>query len=134
MNEFIAWDENDKRFYSFNLKELYDEGCETVLSSDSKHLGKYNVFPYDGMGIFNYIDKTDIDGNKIYADCSIVEFEYISEKQIGVFIYSNSISGYKIRVSKKDTWDEWLNINYNDMKNFKVIGTLQQDKHLLKDN
>jgi len=130
MNEFIVWDKEKKKFSDDAWFNLHPNGDLVKLSNNRFYNCNQN------HSIHNYIGKTDDtpEKNKIYADCSIVEFENMSEKQIGVFIYSNSISGYKIRMSKKDTWDEWLNINYNDMKNFKVIGTLQQDKHLLKES
>ena len=64
MNEFIVWNKDSKVF---------------IRGNDFKINHKGNLVDFMGLKAnskkhFNYIGKTDINGKKIYADSSIVEF------------------------------------------------------------
>ena len=122
MNEFIVWDKERKRF-------RYDQASNHIA------IGKQIDYMEDKLTIHQYIGKTDDtpQKNKIYADCSIVEFDRLTlfgdfdKKQIGVFRYCSETLRY-VLVTK----DTNLTTGYvRGIKNIKVIGTIQEDKHLL---
>ena len=127
MNEFIVWDKvNEEFFKSYSITFGYDfkGGTVTKIGEEKRFL-----FPHD-VELFYCIRKTDKDGSKIYADCSIVEFEYkdnvfrFSDK--GYFKFNELDLCFTV-VTKETVYkfDRFI------FTNLKVIGTLQQDKHLL---
>jgi len=139
MNEFIVWDEENARFSDLELfhNQIF-----------INHEGKTKWFDHSGMSDadfqlkpFWYIGKTDIEDNKIYADCSIVEF-LIQEEQgkpyikcKGFFHYEEFLLSNVVRIFQQDGFKEWYIKTYDKdmMTDFKIIGTLQEDKHLLVD-
>tara|TARA_R110000868_G_scaffold93996_1_gene259803 strand:- start:174 stop:557 length:384 start_codon:yes stop_codon:yes gene_type:complete len=80
-----------------------------------------------------YIGLKDVEDNKIYADSSIVEFEYIKSKHKGYFTWNNKTLSYDIMVID---WNFKILKNYSapigyshlKMKNFKIIDTIQENK------
>ena len=149
MNEFIVWDKEnhmgeDKKF--FTLDELRVEGFHFHFTEDfkteifelvdndmgcSQSFLKHKTFPYIG--------KTDDtpEQNKIYADCSIVDYLMVftdgckPERYRGVFKYNNKTCSYDIVNDRM----EQLAINsfwVDKATDFKVIGTLQENEELLK--
>ena len=71
--------------------------------------------------------------NKIYASCSILEIKYGffgRHKASGVVIYDKKTAMHVINCKVGGV----LDFRETDLKikNLKVIGTLQQDKHLLE--
>ena len=135
MNEFIEWDEEKQKFQEplgscfLNINEWF---------STYKRYEKPSRFT-----IHQYIGKTDDtpEQNKIYADSSIVEFNYVDKLQPttddksnnktirGYFKYCNeSLRYYIIDLKAKETIYFWT--GYTE-KNLKVIGTLQENKELL---
>ncbi len=73
MKEFIVWDKDNKMFYP------------------PSSIWKLNLSAWDNMKelrIFQHIGKSDINNNKIYANCSVVEFMHK-----GKWLYLNGITG-----------------------------------------
>jgi len=139
MNEFIV-------FWSFdNGKTLEHVGYEKLdvngnyvfkrINTDTKELRKdwHLGMLTDNQGNakfyrFPHIGKTDIEGNKIYAECSIVEFMVLDCRYMGFFTYNARLLRYELEVS------EFGNSEYsNSIRDLKVKGTLQEDKHLLRE-
>jgi len=131
MNEFIVWDKLKEQF----ITERIAVGINGVVIVFKDGKVRDFLIP-EKFSIHNYIGKTDDtpENNKIYADCSIVEFEYgnIKNKLIGVFTFNIDELRYEIDIYNNTSYS-CLNYDFEDMQNFKVIGTLQQNKHLLKD-
>jgi hypothetical protein len=166
MDEFIVFDEDNNQFltkeeiasdsdYALRLSadgalELWylDALADTYYGEGGEHTPcqgwvKVNAIFYDG------IRKTDIEGNKIYADSSIVEFKLITERGFtgsfkyghgfvksktlrGFFTWNDIDLRYEIDIQKGQM--PYVCLNYDDinMEGFKVIGTLQEHKHLLE--
>lgn len=125
MKEFIVWYSNgtDKFNKEFTLDDLisqlhYDEICDSPLLKD-----------YKVIEICQSVGLKDINNNKIYADCSIVEFEWkISGfKKVGYFYYSNEDLCYMAKGVSEYTSDV-LFYDKHTMKNFKIIDTIQENK------
>lgn len=143
MNEFIVWDEENKCFVNMNM--LYDIDfyskqvnyfyLEEIAESEFEE----NSVCTSNFSICNYIGKTDIEGNKIFADSSIVEMDIYDEDgehlHIGYFRYNDSLLLYEF-IEKADSFgvkNIWRMEKLQTYSvNLKIIGTLQQDKELLK--
>ena len=131
MKEFIVWYSNgtDKFNKEFTLDDLisqlhYDEICDSPLLKD-----------YKVIEICQSVGLEDISNNKIYADCSIVEFELIINpvcrtvvlNRKGVFKYDKDLCAYII---------EWIDedrilifsTSFKHIKNIKIIDTIQENK------
>ena len=120
MNEFIVWDKEDKKFES-----TYD------ISQDGDLIFCGEYVDNSRCSVHQYIGKKDINNKKIYADCSIVEFD----KESGG--HSESLKGYFRESSPMifqlvilDSpywnilyWHEWI----HQLKNFKIIDTIQEN-------
>ena len=136
MNEFIVFDKTEVgkkprlvKFDAFSIKEnwiyLELDGIEVLHA----HL--------DDVEICYFIRKTDIEGEKIYAESSIVEFDFGTitgnhkSKVIGVFKYSTYSLRYNIHLYDKR--ERVFSYNSNLMQNLKVIGSLQEKPELLGD-
>jgi len=105
MNEFIVWDKDnyfgeDNQFYTLEeLKEVAKDFSVFDLDFISEKKPFINTYMDDGeygdgwkkveIEIFNYIEKTDIENNKIYADCSIFKFMSPGLNYIGYASYCN---------------------------------------------
>lgn len=83
----------------------------------------------------NYIGKKDIEGKKIYANYSIVEFDYSGDpytvKIQGYFYFNTDALFYEIRgVNYKNNKSEKLEycINEHKISNLKIIDTIQENK------
>ena len=148
MNEFIVFDEVEKKFYN---EKYIEDGIEKkfVLTSYGKVLqhSYYNeyeedlLYPYieqEKLKAFMYIGKTDDTPkkNKIYADCSIVELDFYREvSRDGEYSYEpKRIKGYfsyvenEMRYKFIELTDKYYKVitEFNELyiKNIKVIGTL----------
>jgi len=115
MNEVIVWDEDSECF-------IEDFAMEEYMPLN-------DIFKSNGYQFFNYIGKTDINDKKIYADCSIVEFTVADykTKDIGYFTYDSDYTSYLVKNSRGVV----LKYSKKFIRNLKIIGTLQEDKHLL---
>lgn len=145
MKEFIVWDDIDKKFYD-NETNFYENDSENkcILLN-----GKVLIFvdeKYDSNVFYPYKEKDkliplwatelkDINHKKIYADCSIVEFDYFVgfweyKKAIGVFFWDNERLKYRLNIIENNNaygkviW----NFEPRENKNFKIIDTIQQNK------
>lgn len=150
MNEFIVWDKDNffgnapmQNFYA--IAQLKEEAYSIEISEDFKIKFNYlDSCTYGGdtlkskvFNTFNYIGKDDIEGNKIYADCSIVEFEDFAERPhcgYGVIRFWSLVEPYIetrwIDVDGNPTNDIFplkidVSINVNS---FKIIDTIQENK------
>lgn len=125
MKEFIVWYSNgtDKFNKEFTLDDLisqlhYDEICDSPLLKD-----------YKVIEICQSVGLKDINNNKIYADCSIVEFQWANrfrniQTDWGVFKYDLDYLQYLIYEENED-------INKSSIKevfNIKIIDTIQENK------
>lgn len=124
MNEFIVWDEEKK---AFNKNEVWMDrfGAFYTLPELSYSETKGKFWDRHSMKTFNYIGKTDINENKIYADCSIVEIEYglYSTRRtiVGYFSYNSSFCRY-------DFIGNESNFNFTLINSIKIIDTIQENK------
>jgi hypothetical protein len=133
MNEFIVWDKMTNNFV--DLKEF-----ENQVFIDCN--GQINWFSFEGMSnkcitldSFQYIGKKDINDKKIYADCSIVEFERENIGYRGYFTFDKDMLFYKIKLLPERRGGI-ISFKYNpfEIENLKIIDTIQENKLGLKDN
>jgi len=130
MNEFIVWDNYEEEFICDEDIAINSHGTIFECNPDAE---VFNVLS-DGMNRYlklDYIGKTDIEGNKIYADCSILNI-IDCEDAIYKVTWNDESLKYQIeRISPDD--GDWLISDFDEMdsEDLEVIGTLQQDKHLL---
>jgi len=148
MKEFIVWDEDNKVFID-ETKCILQDGTLYRNHRD------FEDGISDDLTMVNYIGKTDDtpEQNKIYADCSIlewIEINYLGRrhsmttgevtrinpkevKRRGYFTFSKYDLSYAI--IQLEDGEESPALNYNTTySNFKVIGTLQQNPELLETN
>lgn len=142
MNEFIIWDGKYKLFLDENfIDTLQDNGID--YEDDDLYYGD-EYYPLctmdfimgsdyephkDRLSKLFYIGLNDINNNKIYADCSIVEFQWVNgfgniQTDWGVFKYDLDYLQYLIYEENED-------INKSSIKevfNIKIIDTVQQNK------
>jgi len=123
MNEFIVWDKILKKFIGKSGKttDMCTMRNDGLLSLDND------------AEMFFYIGLKDINNNKIYADCSIVEFEKYARTYKGVFEFDKCSLSYRLRVIKTtDTSiiENEFTFDYIEINecNFKIIDTIQQKK------
>lgn len=129
MNDFIVWysDENNQNMFSeeFTLEQLINQDHLDIVS-DSPLLRNFKV-----DSINNSIGIKDINGKSIYADCSIVEFEFgtISNKKLkGYFKYSNYTLGYHIVLVNDCNRGRAFRFDAVLMYDIKIIDTIQENK------
>lgn len=155
-NEFIVFIKDDCEFWT---TEEIKENSELDLIYDWENnkltLVRFNsgdgYTPEEGefsnptwekvdCDFFDYIGKTDINGKKIYPDCSIVEFEIILRRSVlpikGYFYFDKTSLKYKIKVLE-DLGDDGRTyglgtIPYStyrtEIENLKIIDTIQENK------
>lgn len=133
MNEFIVWDKTEvgKKPRLVEFTSYVIKGNWIYLEYEDKKFCKEALRAHlDDVEICYDIGKTDIDGNKIYADSSIVEFDTrLNSRQKGFFTYSKMFLGYVI----EDLSDNMRYARYDGSQiNLKVIGNLQENPELLK--
>ena len=127
MNEFVVWEKSLGKFIDSRDMQIFGE----LIRFDG--LNSNNViFGRNEVQICNYIGLDDINNKKIYANCSIVEFEWkISGIKKGYFYYCNEDLCYKINCIEQHCTFE-LFYERTKMSNLKIIGTLQQNPELFK--
>ena len=148
MDEFIVWDIEGKCWIpkskcaiaTSNSTSNIAKGFTLLTEVESNEYSECFVPDFIPVQVCNYIGKTDIEGNKIYADSSIVEFNMSGSKKnfkaTGFFTFNKKNLSYEFvcfKIDKKKLnscrYDiDWRNA-YKDT--FKIIGTLQEDKHLI---
>ena len=131
MNEFIVWSVSGQRFLKIN---------EFSISMESKIilLREGKIFDVVKSGqeyiLYNGIGKIDIEGNKIYADSSIVVFTFLDNKLrehevIGYFYFNDTDLGYWIEmIDQADVKYNHTRFYANRVKDLKIIDTLQENK------
>ena len=127
MDELIEWSEELKMFS--NSKTLKD-----LLREDTYDEHEINEVEY-----FHYIRKTDINNEKIYADCSVVEIKYNTSVSlkciIGTFKYNSDCLCYEFINSDSKSFTNKIvrfdEITFN-RSHLKIIGTLQENPELVK--
>ena len=132
MNEFIIWLKNEKRFLTNNDYDMYIREDKNSIANigifNTLIEGNWNL-DEENTTIHQYIGNDDTsEQNKIYADCSIVEFDFksiSSDSLQGIFKYSNNNLCYEIELLNVD---KEISFTYNSdlIKNLKVIGTIQE--------
>ena len=119
MNEFIVWDENTQSWVkNFNH----------VITIDDSGILKTN---HNRFKLFMGIGKTDIEGNKIYADSSIIEWEHQENIYRGYFTFNKKYLRYEVITKDHQSKPIAIEFFYLEHNGFKIIGTLQEDKHLI---
>jgi len=136
MNESRLWDKDNKFFVSKKNILLNGNG-EIKLNSGWAKIEDTCYTKHD------YIEKTDIEGNKIYANCSVFEFEVIEgcycdileiacecehSKRVGYFSYNDNNAMYEIKSKQNEDFNRIFNLYRDRIKNIKIIDTIQQNK------
>ena len=126
MDEFIVLDKYEEEFLDAEGISISSFGTIIECYPDEE---VFNVLSDEDRYTTHRLIKTDDtpEQNKIYADCSIVEFDFKDKKLQGLFRYSKMRLSYVI----EDMHNDMGEMVYDGLQtNFKVIGTLQKDKHL----
>lgn len=120
MKDCIIWDKTDEKFrpkFQFRKCVGFDLDGDLFNFETMEKLDYLESF--EGVGI------EDIEGNKIYADSSIVEFENIGTKKIGYFNFNKTSLCYEIiHLPSMNGFAFEPRI----MDNFKIIDTIQENK------
>ncbi len=119
MSNYRIW---DNQFNSF----CKSSDMRMNLHNGNVH-GKFSEGNCPKMEAFQYIGKKDIENNKIYADCSIVEWEHQEQKYQGYFNFNKKYLRYEIHpfVDFETTPIEFF---YIQEKSFKIIDTIQENR------
>ena len=139
MNNFIVWDEDEREFYIVDTMIGTINGYKVAKvkplpeNCDSECYSELKVFDWDYSDedkIFKPIGIKDINNNPIYADCSIVEFEFFEtlDNMInikGYFQYHKESLSYLVYIFEYKRRIEFLQYR---MRNFKIIDTIQENK------
>jgi hypothetical protein len=116
MNEFIVWDVKEVELIE-NEGLCIDENGK-VRSSNGVLLDEDSYKP------FFYIGLTDIDGKKIYADCSIVEFD--DEVKSKAYVRMRNYA-YEFYFFESGGYTKICDFNLEKTR-FKIIDTIQENK------
>jgi len=128
MNEFIVWDNFEKKFSEDNVRLTAGGG---VTYGECYYGGIANL-EGQKFTICNYIGIKDTNNNKIYADSSIVEFLLAipNQPQVrlrGYFFMSEHTLGYEIQVfGMKMTLP--MDLRTNVVTEINIIDTIQENK------
>lgn len=129
MNEFIVWDKTKSKFSELKAIEFFKGGF-VINPRDLSTKRMDKQLNENECELFPYIGKTDIDNEKIYADCSIVEFEYYftdgwDEDMQGVFKYLPNELRYEIQLV-----NDGCHVSFQPsyIRNLKIIDTIQENK------
>ena len=121
MSDLIAWYNN--QFY--DVIEVNYENYDNALRYIKINNGDRLYVGHEKFELIKHIGKKDISDKKIYADCSIVEFEDVHlNLHKGYFQYSNTSLKYFIRLLCGATVD----YDFYRYGNFKIIDTIQENK------
>lgn len=127
MEKFIVWDREEKRFlFECEVERLTIRDLR--VSNQLKDIARF-VF-------CESIGKQDINGQEIYADCSIVELIYSNETKYSYFKYESrslSYEMYQLRknpaiVGLKSFGKLFADEFALDPFKIKIIDTIQQNK------
>ena len=121
-NEFIVWDKKLEYFNDILIAPI-------DLSIDIDGILKHS----DRVDVFNYIGIKDINNKKIYADSSIVKFEYEGFDRyfdsVGFFTFNKDTLQYEIETIIDNNDSHMCSrLSVTKVKNIKIIDTIQQNK------
>ena len=85
--EFIVWDKTKNKFSELKGIQFFKDGF-VVNPRDLIRLRMDEQIGDTQCSLHQYIGKKDINGKKIYDDCSIVEFDYVNEKFLLIFSFA----------------------------------------------
>lgn len=132
MNEFIVWDNLEEEFIDEEYIARYSGGILFKADIDNEVIDllldekddKNRYIPFD------YIGKTDINGEKIYADSSIVKFEYIPcDKEHIVKAYFTWDDEYlKYIIDPLEGYDSTIEYESFKFLNIEIVDTIQENK------
>ena len=126
MNEFIVWNKRSKAFIRGNDFKINHKGV----------LVDFMGLRVNSKSFFNYIGKKDINDKKIYAESSIIEFEWRESLKLdlmptehvkGYFYYNKNTLSYRLiplNVGSERT--EYCDLN--KVSNIKIIDSIQENK------
>lgn len=124
---------NDDTIYEDIDKKL-NEGCCSCFNEGQNHCD-CGMADIEILETFRrpFVGLHDVEGKQIYADSSVVEFEfvgYLSKRHIlrGYFIFDNEQLRYKIKIINKEWSKDFLIYDYKFCSNFKIIDTIQENK------
>jgi len=119
MNEFIVW---DKRYRVFRklLKIDFELGLYFCIDT---------VVPFEKGELVKDIGIKDINGKSIYANSSIVEFEWGQDRHniIGYFAFNKEYLSYEIIMLNTQKGKSMCYAPHNCF-NLKIIDTIQENK------
>ena len=133
MNEFVVWDKDAQCFYDgenngINVFQLNQDGTLSFYQNcddgcfDDYYANKFYT-PFKDIGL------KDINGKKIYADSSIVEFNNskLWNKYNGIFFYNKERLCYQIKIIGSIRNNEIIPYD-KYCSDFKIIDTIQENK------
>ena len=133
MNEFIVWDEEAEIFID-EAKCILANG--TLFRNEKDFANEIS----DDLSMFFSIGLKDINNQKIYADSSIIEFDYMNDLYKGYFYFDKKELMYFIKILESSfvhfNKDSGSCFAYTNLKicDFKIIDTMQENKlGLIKD-
>lgn len=133
MEEFIVWDTENEEFT--NMNTLYfcgnkDIWVQTVnLKNETVMMIEQNKERFIKLAD---VGKADTEGNKIYADSSVVEWEHQAILYRGYFKFDKKYLRYEIITKDHQAKPIAIDFFYLSHNKFKIIGTLQKNPELLK--
>ena len=124
MHEFIVWDKEKKEF----LKDVRVDMNGDLYPMDDMAEENFSI-DCNKITAHQYIGKTDINDNKIYADCSIVEIGFSwqesKDRAKGFFQYDKAGLCYVIwDIAKND----YIDFDLTKMQYMEIIDTIQENK------
>jgi hypothetical protein len=130
MNEFIVWDEDGKCWVPNHMCGI-SSGATLLTREDSEEFADCYIPDWIDVEICNYIGKTDIEDNKIYADSSIVKVSVFDDHSGEETVYVDYVTFDKKQL--RYVLSKSREFNFAIFADeIKIIGTLQENKELLK--
>lgn len=125
-----------------HLEEVDQSHCSCTISEAQNYcdcMGGDWSGEYEIISKNDYVGISDINDIKIISDSSIFEFDYnpgyISSKDEtyrGYFEFNENTLSYMINIPKEDYKWHFIEV-FSRIKNIRIIGTLQENKELLKE-
>ena len=129
VSEFILWDRIFKRFTSEFPNNYCLDLDGKVKEFGNSYIKKEKDTAFD---VLSYIGKTDVNGDRIYADCSIVETTILDESGaiilFGFFMYNKKELRYELNIELNGKEPVCLHFDSERMVNVKVVDTIQENK------
>lgn len=137
MEDIIIYDKLPTKFGFGKVIKIKENKNLYVEFKDENNKEFYKYRKLEDVIFLNYIGLKDINNRKIYADSSIVEFDYlvdfesdVFQKRIGVFYFEKTFLAYHIAFLSGKNRKGGNADRYNafGMKNFKITDTIQDNK------